>query len=314
MTFSTIPLGKTGIKVPPLGIGTWSWGDKMFWGYEQGYHESDVRAAFDYCMQAGINFFDTAEVYGLGKSEELLGKFLAGGNPRAVVATKFFPFPYRLTKGGLHRALRGSLRRLGLPRVDLYQIHNPMPPVPIPTWMEALAEAVERGMILAAGVSNYSLEQTRSAFETLARRGVPLASNQISYSLLERTPERNGLFSLCRELGITIIAYSPLMQGILTGHYSPANPPPGFRRRRFPREYLIRVQPLLLAMREISQAHGNASMTQVALNWVIGKGAVPIPGVKNRRQAEDVIGSLQWRLTPEETARLDAASDQVAKE
>lgn len=313
MNFTRIPLGKTSIQVPPLGIGTWSWGDKMFWGYEQGYHESDVRAAFDYCIQAGIDFFDTAEVYGLGKSEELLGKFLAGGNHRAVVATKFFPFPYRLTKGGLHRALRGSLRRLGLPKVELYQIHHPMPPVAIPTWMDALAEAVQNGTILAAGVSNYGLEQTRTAFQSLARRGIPLASNQISYSLLERTPERNGLFSLCRELGITVIAYSPLMQGILTGRYTAANPPPGFRRRRFPREYLIRVQPLLFVMREIGQAHGKASLTQVALNWVIGKGAVPIPGVKNRRQAEDVVGTLPWRLTPEETTRLDAVSEQVAK-
>ena len=313
MTVTTTPLGKTGIQIPPLGIGTWAWGDKMFWGYEQGYHESDVRAAFDYCIQAGIDFFDTAEVYGLGASETLLGKFLADGNRRAVVATKFFPFPHRLTKGGLHRALRGSLHRLGLPRVDLYQIHNPMPPVAIPIWMDALAEAVQRGSILAAGVSNYDLNQTRSAYQTLARHGVPLASNQISYSLLERTPERNGLLSLCRELGITVIAYSPLMQGILTGRYSSQNPPPGFRRFRFPRDFLIRVQPLLIVMREIGQAHGHASLTQVALNWVIGKGAVPIPGVKNRRQAEDVAGTLQWRLTPDEIARLDAASDQAAK-
>jgi aryl-alcohol dehydrogenase-like predicted oxidoreductase len=311
MTASRVPLGKTGILVPPLGIGTWSWGDKMFWGYEQGYHESDVHAAFEYCIQAGIDFFDTAEVYGLGKSEALLGKFLAEGKRTAVVATKFLPFPYRLTKGSLRRALRGSLRRLGLPRVDLYQIHQPIPPVPVATWMDALADAVREGTIRAAGVSNYNADRTRAACDALARRGVPLASNQISYSLLQRAPERDGLISLCRELGVTIIAYSPLMQGILTGRYTVTDPPPGIRRRRFPREYLLRVQPLLIEMREIARARGNATLTQVALNWVIGKGAVPIPGVKNKRQAEDVIGALQWRLTPEEMARLDAASDRA---
>jgi aryl-alcohol dehydrogenase-like predicted oxidoreductase len=311
MNISSIPLGKTGIHVPPLGIGTWSWGDRMFWGFEQGYHESDIRAAFDYCIQAGINFFDTAEVYGTGKSEIYLGKFLASGGHSAVVATKFFPFPYRWTKASLHRALQGSLHRLGLPKVDLYQIHNPLPPVSIPTWMEALAEAVQSGTILSAGVSNYGLEQTRSAFQALARRGVPLASNQISYSLLQRNPEYNGVFSFCRDHDITVIAYSPLMQGVLTGRYSPQDPPPGVRRFRFSKTYLTRVQPLLLLMREIGQAHGNASLTQVALNWVIGKGAIPIPGVKNRRQAEDVVRTLSWWLTAEEIAALDAASDRV---
>jgi aryl-alcohol dehydrogenase-like predicted oxidoreductase len=313
MDISRIPLGKTGIQVPPLGIGTWSWGDKMFWGYEQGYHESDVHEAFEFCIQAGIDFFDTAEVYGLGKSETLLGKFLAEGKRTAIVATKFFPFPHRLTKRSLRRALRGSLRRLGLPRVDLYQIHQPMPPVPVPVWMDALADAVHEGTIRAAGVSNYKPARTRAAFDALARRGVHLASNQISYSLLQRAPERDGLISLCRELGVTVIAYSPLMQGILTGRYTAADPPPGFRRRRFPREYLLRVQPLLIEMRQIAQAHEKATLTQVALNWVIGKGAVPIPGVKNKRQAEDVVATLQWRLTPDEMARLDAASDRAAE-
>ncbi|MBN1439527.1 MAG: aldo/keto reductase [Anaerolineales bacterium] len=308
-----LPLGQTTLRVPPLGIGTWAWGDKMFWGYEQGYHEADIRAAFDACLQAGIGFFDTAEVYGLGKSETLLGKFLAQGNRRAVVASKFFPFPHRLGKGSLLRALRGSLRRLGLDRIDLYQIHGPLPPVPIPVWMDALADAVQSGLILAAGVSNYDARRTRAAYEALARRGIPLASNQIAYSLLERAPERSGLISLCRERGIAVIAYSPLMQGILSGRYSAQDPPSGFRRFRFPREYLLRVQPLLFAMREIGQAHGGASLTQVALNWGIGKGAIPIPGVKNRRQAEDVIGALRWRLEPEEIARLDSAGEAAAK-
>jgi aryl-alcohol dehydrogenase-like predicted oxidoreductase len=312
MDTSTVAIGKTGLRVPPLGIGIWAWGDRMFWGYDQGYGEADVRAAFDYCLEAGVNFFDTAEVYGMGQSETLLGKFLAESGRPAIVATKFFPFPYRLTKGGLARALDASLRRLRLAKVDLYQIHQPLPPVPVATWMDALADAIRTGKILAAGVSNYDVERTKAAHRALAERGIPLASNQISYSLLHRGPDRSGLMSLCRDLGVSVIAYSPLLQGVLTGRYTPDNPPPGLRRYRFSRSYLERVQPLLAAMREISQGHANASLTQIALNWVIAKGAIPIPGVKNRRQAEDAIGTLKWRLTAEEVARLDAVSDKLA--
>jgi aryl-alcohol dehydrogenase-like predicted oxidoreductase len=309
MDISTVSIGKTGVRVPPLGIGVWAWGDRMFWGYDRGYGEADVRAAFDYCLDSGINFFDTAEVYGTGQSERLLGKFLAASGRPAVVATKFFPFPYRLTGASLKRALAGSLRRLGLPKVDLYQIHQPLPPVPVPVWMDALADAVAAGTILAAGVSNYDVERTRAAQRALAQRGVPLASNQISYSLLQRGPERSGLIPLCRELGVSVIAYSPLMQGILTGRYTPDNPPPGLRRWRFARSYLERAQPLLDAMREIGQAHRGAPLSQIALNWVIAKGAIPIPGVKNRRQAEEAVGTLKWRLTAEEVAHLDKMSD-----
>lgn len=311
MNIQRVPLGKTGMTVPILGIGAWSWGDNFFWGYGKGYGETDIHAAFERCMQAGINFFDTAETYGSGNSERLLGKFLKKSKRPAIVATKFLPYPNRLTKGSLQRALLNSLIRLGLPKVDLYQIHHPLPPVPIPVWMEALAQAVQKGLILSAGVSNYNKENTRTAFQALARFGIPLASNQISYSLLQRGPERNGLLSLCRELGVTVIAYSPLMQGLLTGKYSPQKLPPGVRRFRYSKGYIARIEPLLGTMREIGQGRGNKSLTQVALNWVIGKGAIPIPGVKNVRQAEDALGALGWQLAREEMAALDKSSDRV---
>jgi aryl-alcohol dehydrogenase-like predicted oxidoreductase len=313
MDIQKIPLGKTGVKVPPLGIGAWSWGDNFFWGYGKGYDETDIRAAFEECLRAGINFVDTAEVYGGGNSERLLGKFLREANRPAVVATKFFPYPYRLTKGSLRRALLGSLNRLGIPKADLYQIHQPVPLVPVPVWMEALAEAIRDGLILAAGVSNYNKEKTRTAVQALARFGIPLASNQISYSLLHRAPERDGLISLCRELGVTVIAYSPLMQGMLTGRYSVDNPPPGVRGFRFSKDYLSKIPPLLAVMREIGRNHGDKTPTQVALNWVMAKGAVPIPGVKNIRQAVDSLGSLGWQLSAGEVAALDAASDRVER-
>jgi aryl-alcohol dehydrogenase-like predicted oxidoreductase len=309
MNIPLIPLGKSEVKVPPIGIGCWSWGDTLVWGYGKGYGEPEIHLAFNACIRAGANFFDTAEVYGFGKSESFLGKFLQGDRKRAIVATKFFPWPYRLTKGGLTRALRGSLRRLGLPQVDLYQVHQPIPPVAVETWMDAMADAVEAGLTRAVGVSNYNVDKTRAAEKALARRGIPLASNQISYSLLNRKPERSGLISLCRDLQVTVIAYSPIAMGMLTGKYTPANPPPGARSRRYPPDYLARVQPLIALMREIGKGHGNRTPTQVALNWVICKGAIPIPGPKNESQAADILGSLGWELSKEEVAALDKASD-----
>jgi len=304
----TIPLGSTDVRIPPLGIGTWAWGDRLFWGYGHGYTDADLQAAFETSLEAGINFFDTAEIYGRGQSERLLGRFTYEIDKPVVIATKFFPYPWRLRRGSLMRALLGSLERLGMGQVDLYQIHWPFPPVSIETWMTALADAIEAGLTRAVGVSNYNVEQMRRAHAALAQRGIPLASNQVEYSLLRREPERSGLLDACRELNVTLIAYSPLGQGLLTGKYTPENPPPGVRRRRYSRERLARVQPLVSLLREIGETHGGKTPAQVAINWVICKGAVPIPGAKNERQARENIGALGWQLSDEEVMALDEAS------
>ena len=307
----TVQLGKTGVRVTPLGIGTWQWGDSMMWGYGKNYAEAEIRAAFDASLAAGITFFDTAELYGQGKSERFLGRFISGHGNRPIVATKFMPLPWRLGKGALVAALRKSLDRLRLPQVDLYQIHWPFPPRPVEFWVDGLADAVAAGLTRAVGVSNYNAEQTRRAHAVLARRGVPLASNQVEYSLLQRAPERNGLLAACRELGVTLIAYSPLAKGMLTGKYTPANPPPGLRGRRYRGDYLARIQPLIGLLREIGAAHGGKNPNQVALNWLICKDAIPIPGAKNARQVQENAGALGWRLTADEVAALDAASERV---
>jgi aryl-alcohol dehydrogenase-like predicted oxidoreductase len=303
----TISLGASDVRVSPLGIGTWAWGDRLFWGYGHGYTDADLQAAFQTGLAAGINFFDTAEAYGRGHSEQLLGQFIRRTDS-PVVATKFMPYPWRLQRESLLGALRQSLERLGLSRVDLYQVHWPLPPVSIETWMAGLADATEAGLTRAVGVSNYNVEQMRRAHAALAKRGVPLASNQVQYSLLHRQPERNGLLETCRQLCVTLIAYSPLAQGLLTGKYTPDNPPPGVRGRRVGRQRLAQVQPLIGLLREIGQAHGGKAPSQVALNWVICKGAVPIPGAKNAHQAQENAGALGWRLTESEIAALDAAS------
>jgi aryl-alcohol dehydrogenase-like predicted oxidoreductase len=300
-----------------LGLGTWQWGDWLYWNYGHGYAEADLRAAFGVSLEAGIAFIDTAEVYGRGRSERFLGRFmqergLPGAGPRLTLATKFMPFPWRLHKGALKNALRASLERLGVPSVDLYQMHWPFPPVPIETWMDALAGEVHGGRARAAGVSNYDVAQTRRAYAALKQRGLPLASNQVPYSLLDRHVEKNGLLALCQELGVRVIAYSPLAQGLLTGKYTLAHPPPGVRRGRYALK-LAQIDPLIKLLRQLGEAHGGKTPAQVALNWTLCKGTLPIPGAKNAAQAQENAGALGWRLTAEEVTELDQASDLVVK-
>lgn len=302
-------LGVTDVLVSPMGVGAWAWGDRLVWGYGRGYSQADLRAAFQASLELGVNLFDTAEVYGWGRSERLLGQFIREAGQQVKVATKFMPFPWRLHRRSVLTALRSSLDRLGLSRVDLYQIHSPFSPIPIETWMAGLAEAATAGLTRTVGVSNYNVEQTRRAHVALARRGVPLASNQVEYSLLNRQPERDGLITTCRELGITVIAYSPLGMGVLTGKYTPDSPPPGLRRRRANARYLARIQPLIALLREIGSAHGGKTPAQVALNWVLCKGALPIPGAKNAQQARENAAALGWQLTQDQVAALDEASE-----
>lgn len=307
----TVHLGRNGLAVSPIGVGTWAWGDRMLWGYGRGYGDADLHAAFETSIRAGITFFDTAEVYGMGRSERLLGGFMRTAQTSVTVATKFFPFPWRLSRGTVVQALRRSLKRLGLPQVGLYLIHWPTPLVSVETLAQGLADALEAGLTQAVGVSNFDVQQMRRAHAVLAARGMTLACNQVEYSLLTRRPERNGLFDLCRELGVTLIAYSPLGMGLLSGKYTPDNPPPGVRGRRYSRDLLTRIQPLIALLREIGAAHGGKSPAQVALNWVIAKGALPIPGAKNARQAEENAGAIGWLLDSNEVAALDAASQNL---
>jgi len=308
MSDAAVRLGQTDVCVTPLGVGTWAWGDRHFWGYGREYGEQDVREAIAASLEHGVTFFDTAEIYGGGQSERLLGQGIRGLREQVVVATKFMPFPWRLSRRSLLRALRRSLERLGLGQVDLYQVHGPLPPLPVETWAEALADVVEAGLARTVGVSNFSADQIRRAHRVLARRGIPLASVQVEYSLLHRKPERNGVLATCRELGITLIAYSPLAMGLLTGKYSPENPPPGLRRLLHGRRRLEAIAPVIRLLRSIGEAHGGKTPAQVALNWLICKGVVPIPGAKNARQARENAGALGWRLTPEEVERLDQVS------
>lgn len=171
--------------------------------------------------------------------------------------------------------------------------------------MDAMAKAVQDGLIGAVGVSNYSKRQMLKAHHRLADYGIPLAANQVNYSLLNRKVEKNGLLDVCKELNITLIAYSPLAQGLLTGKYNLDHRPPGIRRFRYRGGLLKKIPKFIDLLKEIGLGHGGKTSVQVALNWVIQKGAVPIPGARNLVQAEENLGALGWNLTPDEVALLD---------
>ncbi|NWF63777.1 MAG: aldo/keto reductase [Chloroflexi bacterium] len=292
-----------------MGLGAWQWGDRVIWGYKPGESDKGIREAFDMSLSMGVRFIDTAEVYGSGRSERLLGQFLKETEQPALVATKFFPMPWRLTKGSVLRALRGSLERLGLEPVDLYQVHWPSPLMSPETVMEGMAICVKEGLTRTVGVSNFGESRMLRAYSTLAQQGIPLASNQVPYSLLNRDVEKNGLLARCKELGIRLIAYSPLAQGLLTGKYSIENPPPGLRGSTYA-SLLRKLPPVIKALQEIAQNHSK-SVSQAALNWVICKGALPIPGAKNAAQAEENAGGAGWRMSDDEIALLDKVTDTI---
>jgi aryl-alcohol dehydrogenase-like predicted oxidoreductase len=306
---ATIRLGATELRLPPLGVGVWAWGDR-FWSYGTDYGRQEVGEAFRASLAAGLTFFDTAELYGRGLSERLLGELARSVETPITIASKFAPLPQRWTAASVHRALAGSLARLGVSRIDLYQVHWYLPIIGIRRLMEALADAVAAGTIRAVGVSNYSAAQMREAHAALARRGIPLASNQVEYSLLERGCERNGVLAACRELGVALIAYSPLAKGRLTGSYCPGSSVRGTRRflPSFSRRRLAATLPTVELLARVGVAHGK-SPAQVALRWLLQQPSVlPIPGAKNATQATENAGALGWELTEEELAALDRAT------
>lgn len=293
-----------------MGLGAWQWGDRMVWGYGQTHTEEDVRKAFDVSLGLGIRFVDTAETYGSGFSERLLGKFLKETDQPVLIATKYFPWPWRFSKGFIPRALKGSLERLGVESVDLYQIHWSSPLMSPETMMEGMVECVKQGLTRTVGVSNFGHKKMIRAYTTLTRHGIPLASNQVHYSLLSREVEKNGTLARCKELGIRLIAYSPLEKGLLTGKYSVENPPPGVRTSQYA-ELIKKIPPVIKVMQEIGQNHGGKTVAQVALNWLICKGALPIPGAKNVVQAEQNAGGAGWQMTEDDVAMLDAVTDDI---
>lgn len=306
-------LAGSDLLIPPLGVGTWAWGDRSTWGmggYDFDFTRDSIQEAWNASIDAGVTLFDTAEVYGKGESERIIGGLLAADPVRAksvAIATKFMPVPWKLNvRDALMKSLRASLERLGLPSVHLYQIHGPISFRSHAALADALAAAHEAGLVEAVGVSNYSPREVRSISDELRKRELRLATNQIEFSLLRRVPETGGLLAACRDLEVVPLAYSPIGQGRLTGKYSAARPPQG--KRNFSNHPMEVVERVVSELRRVGDVNGGKSPSQVALNWVMAKGAVPIPGAKNEQQAKENAGALGWRMSEDDLAALDQVS------
>jgi len=308
------PIGRTDIRVTPLGLGIMQFAGGsgtfryMFPPIDQPSMTSVIGAA----LEGGINWFDTAEMYGRGRSERGLATALQQLSiaPRSVsIATKWLPF-FR-TAGSIGRTIDQRLEALAPFPVDLYQIHFPYSYSSPEAEMNAMADLVEAGKVRAVGVSNFNARQMRRAHAALAKRGLPLASNQMHYSLLHREIETNGVLDAARELGVSIIAYSPLDSGLLTGkfHRDPKlldTTPAG--RRMMLRRRLESSRPVIEALEAIGAEH-DATPSQVALAWLVrahGDMVLAIPGARTPAHAREAAAALRVELSSEEIGRLEA--------
>ena len=286
-----------GARLSAIGLGTWQFGS-MEWGYGSRYASEEAVAIVHRALELGVNLVDTAEIYGQGRSERIVGEAIRDRRERVFVATKIFPVGLPLQVGS--RA-RGSARRLGVDHIDLYQQHWPSPLFPAKATMPRMKRLVESALVGHIGVSNFSLKQWQDAERAL---GGPVLSNQVLFSLAHREPDRD-LVPWAQNEGRVVIAYSPLGQGLLSGKYQEA-PPRNFRRFRtnFRAAGRARMGPLVEALREIASKHG-ATPAQVALAWLIRKpNVVAIPGASSVKQVEENVAAADVDLSDDEADRL----------
>jgi aryl-alcohol dehydrogenase-like predicted oxidoreductase len=317
-----VPLGRTGISITPVGLGCWQFagGKGLAGGYWRGLPQQDVDAIIAEALGKGISWFDTAEAYGMGKSERSLGAALqaSGVKPGDVVlATKWMPV--MRTSRSITKTYPAREAALSPYRIDLHQVHNPAGFSSVHREMEVMADLVDQGRLRAVGVSNFGAERMKAAHRVLEGRGLSLASNQVRYSLLDRKIERNGVLEAARELGVTIIAYSPLSQGLLTGRFH--DDPGSVKDLHGPRRYLPRFQaralrktlPLIEELRKVA-ATNTATPAQVSLAWLVQKNpglVVVIPGASSVSQAGSSAGAMSVELDADDIERLDRVSREV---
>ena len=309
-------LGKTDILVTPIGLGVMELAGgggligRMFPVIPQDEKNAIIKTALD----GGINWFDTAEMYGAGVSEQSLATGLkAAGkvDKDVVVATKWQPF-FR-TAGNIPHSIDDRLRFLDGFSIGNYMVHQPYSFSSPEAEMNAMADLVEAGKIRSVGVSNFNPARMRRAHAALAKRGIPLAVNQVRYSLLNREIETNGVLDTARELGVTIIAYTPIARGLLSGKYHKdpglLNRMSGWRKAGMQRN-LERTRPLINTMDKIATKY-EVTIAQVALNWLInfnGEIVVAIPGATRVHQAKESAGTMKFRLSDEDMVQLEAVS------
>jgi aryl-alcohol dehydrogenase-like predicted oxidoreductase len=294
-----------GARLSVIGLGTWQFGSKE-WGYGNDYAQTEAGQILERALDLGITLIDTAEIYGRGESERIVGKFLDGRRNEAFVATKVLPIAP--TAKYVEKHGRASAARLGIDVIDLYQIHWPNPVVPLSQQMDGMRRLQQAGIVTAVGVSNFSLARWKAAEAAL---GTPVLSNQVQYSLVSRKPDIE-LVPYAQRNDRLVIAYSPLGMGVLSGRYDADHPPTGSARINNPiflPDNLERARPLIDAVREIATAH-DATPTQVALAWVIQHpNVVAIPGASSVAQLEANAAAADLELAADEVERLTRASD-----
>jgi aryl-alcohol dehydrogenase-like predicted oxidoreductase len=323
-------LGKTEIEITPIGLGCWQFAggrgfSALFW---KSMPQDEVDKIVKTALEGGINWFDTAEAYGEGESERALSKALSKAGRTGVdvvIATKWWPmyflpgvgFPsFPRTAGNIPRTIGNRQRYLAPFKIDLYQIHRPYSFSSVEAQMDAMAALVKAGKIRSVGVSEFSVEKMRQAHAALVKHGLPLASNQVFFNLLVRRIEKNGILDAAKELGITIIAYSPLAQGLLTGKFH-KNPELvkklPFLRRRMLGRWVEKSRPLIKALEDIAGSY-NCTTAEVALSWAVnfhGDTVVAIPGASKAEHVLQNIGALKLKLTQPEMTKLDELSRMI---
>ncbi|HYM67926.1 MAG TPA: aldo/keto reductase [Patescibacteria group bacterium] len=290
-----------GVRLSAIGLGTWQFGSTE-WGYGSDFATKVAGDIVRRAIELGINLIDTAEIYGFGRSERIVGAAIKGRRDAVFVATKLFPVGLPFMAESRARA---SARRLGVDRIDLYQQHWQSPLFPAGATMSRLRRLLDRGEVSHVGVSNHDLEAWKRCDDAL---GAPVISNQVSFSLLQRSPERE-LVPWAQRNGRVVIAYSPLAQGILSGRYQAARPG-NFRRftGNFSAAARTRREPLIAALRDMAGAH-DATAAQVALAWLIRKpNVVAIPGASSVAQLEENARAADLELGDAEVGQLDSLS------
>jgi aryl-alcohol dehydrogenase-like predicted oxidoreductase len=310
--------GRTTLRVTPIGLGCWQFSKQnnfagKFWPT---LNDELIENIVALSLEGGINWFDTAEIYGNGVSEKALSRALqnAGKKPgEVVIATKWWPM-FRFASN-ITKTIHERLSVLSPYPVDLYQVHQPWGFSNEKSEMNAMAELVGRKLIKNIGVSNFSALQMKSAWEALDKKGIPLASNQVPYSLLNRKIESNGIMEMAKRLGISIIAYSPLAQGLVTGKFHD-NPELlrniGLRKYNsaFKPEGIKKSRPLVMLVKELALQY-NVTPSQIALNWLInfnGDMVFAIPGATKETHVKENTKSMMFKLSDEDMEKLDKAS------
>lgn len=311
-------LGNTNMLVTPIGLGTWQFSKQKnmagkFWPT---LGDDLIEKLVSISLEGGINWFDTAEVYGKGASEKALSRSLQklGKKPDDMqIATKWWPL-FRFASN-IPKTIDERLNALSPYPIDLYQVHQPWGFSNEKSEMTAMAQLLESKLIKNIGVSNFSAQKMKNAWETLDKKGIPLASNQVLYNLLNRKIESNGVMEMAKKLGISIIAYSPLAQGLVTGKFHD-NPELlkniGFRKysSQFRPGGLAKSLPVVKLIKELALKY-EVSPSQIALNWLInyhGNIVVAIPGATKETHARENLGAMSFRLSDEDMHRLDKES------